>query len=438
MDTYGALNQMFQELGRAVGDFDAQQTVTAADAITHFQQPGGDVVLLNDDEFQITHKPISEVKSWDDPWPTTYGLDGSTTRALQFNNGLLAAGSAAKLGVSGETSNADLANRTTTTLVAHHNDDEFELPGVGESDIELPEGTDAEMLRFPASDLISRLDDYLVGVSRTYAEGKHARKYAAELDGPLFIDGPLYPNPAFSWMLFEQAGVGPTYMTDNWPEMVGEILQNYVSTVEIMYDRNYPPIGIIKTGRSSAALDSLQTKIEDNDVDIETPLPWGSDHLLFDDALYNPDDRYGNKGPIISYTPWFLQKKEGAHDESVVPFEFYDGVSLKWGDAEEYIRAFFYVRCPQSDYVMRVETPHTFARNARLRERITRKALVEIAQQQKEPRAITFADQLARISRDDRFNLRDVIEQFARTNHGDVRAVQDYNEGREFDRFEEY
>jgi len=92
MDTYGALNQMFQELGRAVGDFDAQQTVTAADAIAHFQQPGGNVNLLDDDEFQITHKPISEVKSWDDPWPTTYGLDGSTTRALQFNNGLLAAG----------------------------------------------------------------------------------------------------------------------------------------------------------------------------------------------------------------------------------------------------------------------------------------------------------------------------------------------------------
>jgi len=72
------------------------------------------------------------------------------------------------------------------------------------------------------------------------------------------------------------------------------------------------------------------------------------------------------------------------------------------------------------------------------RERITRKALVEIAQQQKEPRAITFADQRARISRDDRFNLRDVIEQFAQNNHGNVRAVQDYNEGREYDRFEEF
>jgi len=72
----------------------------------------------------------------------------------------------------------------------------------------------------------------------------------------------------------------------------------------------------------------------------------GSDHLLFEDALYNSDDRYGDKGPIISYTPWLLQQKEGAHGESVVPFEFYDGVSLKWGDANEYIRAFFYVRCP--------------------------------------------------------------------------------------------
>jgi len=68
---------------------------------------------------------------------------------------------------------------------------------------------DYEHLQRPSCERTSRLEEYVVEVSWTYAEGRHAFEMAGEIDGPLFIDGPLYPNPAFGWMLFEQVSEGP-------------------------------------------------------------------------------------------------------------------------------------------------------------------------------------------------------------------------------------
>ena len=426
METYSAFEAMFDELDNAVGKFADQQTTTAADAIAEFTRDGGNVTTLTDEAFVVTHEPTSELAEWDDPWPVTYGIDGSTTRSLRFDSGLIAGASAAKLGVSGESDNADLARRTTTTLVAYLNDEEFSLSGVRGADLDIPDGVDAHLFRFPPCERTSRLEKYVVGVSRTYAEGRHARELASELDGPLFVDGPLYPNPAFGWMLFEQAGAGPRQMTKIWPEMVADILQNYVSTIETMYENDLPVVGIVKTGRSSVALTALEDKIRNADVDgLELPLPWSSDTQLFSDALHTEDDLYGDRGHLISYTPWLFQTEQTAHGESVVPFGSFDGVSLQYGDPQEYQRAFFYARCPRSGTVMRVETPYVFARNDRIRERIQRKALVELAQQQNEPRAIMFADENARITRNDRKNLLNVIQNVAPVAEREVQRGQD-------------
>jgi len=429
METYSAFEAMFDELDSAVGEFADQQTTTAADAIAAFTHDGGNVRTLSDEEFAVTHEPTSELDEWDDPWPVTYGVDGSTTRSLRFDNGLIAGASAAKLGVSGESDNTDLARRTTTTLVAHLNDENFSLSSVRGADLDIPDNVSAHIFQLPSSDRTSRIEEYVVDASRTYAEGKHACDLASELDGPLFVDGPLYPNPVFSWMLFEQSKMGNRHINKVWPEMIADILQNYVSTIETMYENDLPVVGIVKTGRSSVALTALEEKIRNADLDeMEPPLPWTSDIQLFSNALHTEDDLYGDRGHIISYTPWLFQTSQNVQGESVVPFGTFDGVSLQYGDPQEYQRAFFYARCPRSGTVMRVETPYVFARNDRVRKRIQRKALVELAQQQNEPRAITFADENARITRNDRKNLRDLIQSAA--------AVEDRNEQRGHDRFE--
>jgi hypothetical protein len=193
-----------------------------------------------------------------------------------------------------------------------------------------------------------------------------------------------------------------------------------------MYENDLPVVGIVKTGRSSVALTALEHKIRNADIDgLELPLPWSSDTQLFSNALHTEADLYSDRGHLISYTPWLFQTEQTAHGESVVPFGSFDGVSLQYGDPQEYQRAFFYARCPRSGTVMRVETPYVFARNDRVRERIQRKALVELAQQQNEPRAIMFADENARITRNDRKNLLNVIQNVAPVAEREVQRGQD-------------
>ena len=422
---YAALQEMFTELNHAVGEFEDDPRVTAEEALAHFGLPGGHIepLLPDDEEFGVAHEPTSEIYDWDDPWSISYGIDGSTTRSLQFSNGLLVGASVAKLGVSGDSDFADLANQATTTLVAHLNEEEFSLRDIDTASLDISEGIDAHLFQFPPCERTSRLEEYVVEVSRTYAEGRHAFEMAGEIDGPLFIDGPLYPNPAFGWMLFEQVGEGPRRMTKIWPEMVSDILQNYVKTVEIMHRRDLPIVGITKTSGSAVALDTLETKIEAADVDVSVPLPWTNDHQLFNDALFTMEDKHGDRGSLISYTPWLLQTRQTVRGTPVVPFETFD-IELEHGDAREYQRAFFYARTPMTDNVMRVEAPYMQVREQSQRERIQQKLLVELAQQQKEPRAITHADEMARITRGDRNNLRRLL--------GSVRALEDYNEKRGF------
>jgi len=425
LGAYAALEGMFNELDHAVSEFEEEPRITAEEALSYFGLPGGFIepLLPDDEEFGVIHEPTTDVYEWDDPWSISYGIDGSTTRSLQFSNGLLAGASVAKLGVSGDSEHAELANRATTTLVAHLNEDAFSLGDIDDSEFDTPEGIEAHVFQFPQCERTSRLEEYVVGVSRTYAEGRHAYEMANEIDGPLFIDGPIYPNPAFGWMLFEQVGEGPRRMTKIWPEMVSDILQNYVNTVETMHRRDLPLVGITKTSGSAVALDALETKIDDADADVSVPLPWTNDHQLFDDALFTMEDKHGDRGSIISYTPWLRQTKQTVRGHPVVPFETFD-VDLEHGDANEYQRVFFYARTPMTDNVMRIEVPYLLVKDAERRDQIQRKVLVELAQQQKEPRAITHADEMARITRVDRNKLRQII--------GSVRAIEGYNEKRGF------
>lgn len=432
VDSYSALREMFSEVNQHVGEFNEMQDITAEEAISHFtadtsgRETAISALLPEGDDFEVTHEPVSTVKDWDDPWPVSYGVDGSTTQALTFNNGLVIGASIAKIGVSGETDKANLSKHSTATLVAHLNDEEFDLSGVDTDSFDLPPTVDAYVFQFPPCERTNRIDEYLVAVSRTYAEGKHAQSLAPELDGPLFIDGPIYPNPTFGWMLFEQAGVGPRHMTDVWPDMVSELLQNYVDTVEIMFDNDAPVIGITKTSGSSNALDELERKVPES---MDTPLPWTSDHQLFSDALFTSDDKYGDRGSLISYTPWLFQERQSAHHgEFVVPFQTYTGIDLEY-PAKDYQRAFFYVRTPMTDHVMRIECPRIFVETQAERDEVQQKALLELAMQRKEPRAITHADDQARITREDRERLRSIM--------GAVQKTDDYNEHRGYDDFEE-
>jgi len=412
----GALMDVFESIDSRVDAIDQGDDPTASELYQYYDRPGGDVDAFGDPE--ITHLSVQELQGWNDPWPVTYGVDASTTRPLEFSNGLVLGAANAKLGVCGATAEPDLVNTSTIATVAYYADEDFDLSGIDPNyhDVE------SHLFLFPTlDDRASNLRDWVTGIARTYSEGRHARRLLDRIDGALFIDGPLYPSRVLIWTLFSEVPNVEPAPADLWPEMIHEILTNYVRVVERQARDDQPAIGVVKSPHGTQAVTTLEAKLPD---EFETPLRWENDNQFFSEALYTPADVTGDQGAVISYTSWLVQRKmvDKRTQTSIVPFEDLDGVELRRGDVAEYQKAFFYVRVPLKDTILRIEAPMMMVRDEDDREAIQRKVLTEVAGVRDIPFAIQAADGAAGISRENRRRLRGELQS--------ATAVRTYNQRR--------
>lgn len=415
--TLGALRDVFGSIDGRVGEAADDEDRAAADLFGYVDRPGGDVEALEPPE--IRHEPVGDVRDRTS-WPVTYGVDGSTTRPLRFSNGLLLGAANAKLGISGRTDRTDLTTESTLTTVVYFDDEEFEVDDLDPA----YDGVEARVFRFPTISSRQRdLADWVTGIARTYAEGWHARRLLDDIDGPLFIDGPLYPSRVLLWTMFARSPSRETPL-DFWPDMVGDIVTNYLRVVEGQDRAGQPVVGVVKSPTSAQVVGAIETKASE---EVDTPLRWGNDNLFFSEALYTPDDRYGDDGPVVSYTTWLVQRRmtPARTDDAFVPLDGPDGIEFRRGDAAEYQTAFFYVRIPLQNTVVRVEAPLMMVRDDADRERIRRTVLAEIAATRDIPFAIEAADDAATISRENRRRLRREL--------GHATSVRSYNQRRGYD-----
>ena len=422
-DTLGALRDVFSTIDAQVSDTEDEDEQSARELFEYLERPGGDIETLEPPE--IKHTPVRDVRDWDDPWPVTYGLDASTTRPLQFSNGLLLGAANAKLGINGRTEDASLTKESTLTTVVYFDHEDFELDGLH------PEydTVDSHVFRFPTISSRQRdLADWVTGIARTYSEGRHARSHLDRIDGPLFIDGPLYPSRVLLWTMFAQTPDPRDTPVDFWPEMIDDIVSNYLRIVESQ-DRNDQPVaGVVKSPTSTMVVSGIEAKAGD---DINTPLRWGNDNLFFGEALHNPDDWFGDSA-LISYTTWLVQRQmtPADADDAFVPLEGLDGIEFRRGDAAEYQAAFFYARIPLQNTVVRVEAPLMMVRDDADREAIQRKVLAEITATRGIPFAIEAADEAATISRENRQRLRRELQNATSVRtYNQLRGYNDLNEG---------
>lgn len=399
-NTLGALRDVFSTIDGRVDDAADDEELPAADLFEYLTEPGGEIEALEPPA--ITHTPVADVQDWTDPWPVTYGIDASTTQPLQFSNGLLLGAANAKLGIGGETNQGELTRESTLTTVVYFDHDEFD---VGDLNPEY-DSVDAQVFRFPTISSRQRdLADWLTGIARTYAEGWHARRLLDDIDGPLFIDGPLYPSRILLWTLFAQTPDARETPLNFWPDMIDDIVTNYLRVVEGQDRAGHPVAGIVKSPTSTQVVSAIEAKAPD---EVDTPLRWGNDNLFFSEALYTPDDWYGDDGAVISYTTWLVQRQmtPAQTDAAFAPLDGLDGIEFRRGDATEYQTAFFYVRIPLQNTVVRVEAPLMMVRDEADRDLIQRKVLAEIAATRSIPFAVEAADEAATISRENRQRLR--------------------------------
>ena len=400
-EAIGAVRQLFEEIDAAIPRDSESQVQRARRAFGLLEHDGGGVKTLDDPSYQRTR--IDELGTWtDDPWDgATYGVDASTTRPLDYNNGLIVDTAYAKTAVAGDVTNRTVERTGRIVGVAYLDDDETTLHG---KTIEGDHVT-AELVRFPeTTDEPRNLSKSVATVAQRWSESQQAVDTLDDVDGALFLDGSVLPLGVVYWLLLDHAGNRSP--AGSW-DLPTEIVANYAEVIDRQFERGQPVVGIVKTSSMAQVLDALREKIAQNNIRGEhgrfVDVPWIRDHQFMTEVLRHDDLDY------LTYTSWFVnrgQEIDGTRYDVLEPI----AERLEHGDPEEYRRAFCYVRLPRNGDLLRIEAPHLMVRDEETREQVRLKALKEIARRRGVPRAIHRADRLARISQENREKIRDMIE----------------------------
>lgn len=406
VEAFGLVREMFEQIDQNVPRQGVEQTTRARELFSYLGKSGGGVASIGEPAFYRT--PIAQLGRWsEDPWgKPTYAIDASTTRPLEYTNGLIADTAYAKLGVAGTDADRTAERSGTIKSVVYYDDDESTLHSEKFNHSGGGGPVRGEIVPFqPEADSTRNLSKSVGSVAQHLAEGEHARRHLDDIDGVLFLDGSLYPLGILYWVLLDH--VGESSPAQLW-ERPAEIVENYIEVIDHQYARGYPVLGVVKTSTTSQLIDGLEEKLASHDVQTDAGLrpdvPWMRDHQFIADVLR--DDSFDH----LTYTSWFVSTEQAMSrfdSELLAPF----ADTLQSGNPAEYRRAFFFVRLPKSEFVLRVEAPLLFVRESEeTRHEIQHKALKEIAHRRDVPESIARADRIARINNEVRESVRRLLE----------------------------
>lgn len=365
--------------------------------IKKLTKDGGGIEVIGD-SFEPIHEHVDDVRSRaSNNYSETYGIDGSTTKDLTFNNGLIVSIAVAAASVASSDKVQSASKKSTICVTTYFDDKEIEVDPESDKDNQMI------FQQFPrVTDLTSDLPQWINSTSRTTAEGKHFEWVADDIDGPLFIDGPILPPEVLIWTAYDNSGYPDKTPMVDWSDKIYEILQSYINGVESCILSNNPVFGVQKSTTATRVLDALVEK--DNEL-TRREMPWTDDGVLFNSALQDDSDQ-----TMISYTPWYIEHEfeVGGRPGRVTPLENYDKIDLDLGTYEDYKRAFFFAKPPTQTTVYRIGVPLMQLRN-RDEDELRDIALNEMVKQFREPLPVVVADQKVRIPKRMRDEFRSLI-----------------------------
>lgn len=399
------IENVIKDINEQVNDLDIDEP-DAKEIISNMVKQGGGINVPDSDEFIPVKEPVRDVVSRiDSEYSLAFGIDGSTTKDLSFNNGLIISVALASMCVTGgrrssSESETNLNSKNTVSIATHFDDKTIDIQ---------PNSTEQTKVyynQFPSVDENSaEIPNWITNIARTQAEGSHFRQISNKVDGPIFLDGPLLPPGILIWLLYDQVGESEGKPTEYKSDLIADILQNYVDGLHNCVLNSNPVFGVQKTTSSNRVLNALIEKgVEESD------LVWTNDGTLFNSALDSESD---DNDAIISYTPWYVENKYdiGGRHGLITPLEDYDKVDLPEPFEESYRkRAFFFAKPPTESTVYRVGIPeamylYTDYTKSELRDI----ALNEMISQFREPLPIVVADEKVRIPRHIRSKFRKLI-----------------------------
>lgn len=400
-ESLGIVRELFDAIDQAVPRAPGVQADHARQLFTLLGHDGGQIEAVGEPQYWRTR--IDELGTWsDDPWAgPTYGVDAGTTRPIEYNNGLVIDTAYAKTAVTGDGADREIERTGHITGVAYFDDGDSTLHSQSFEGDHLT----AELIPFPQSAEEPRnIGKSVASVAQRMSESRQALASVDTVDGPLFLDGAVLPLGIVYWLLLDYTGGRSP--AGSW-DVPADIVDNYIQVIDRQYERGQPVIGIVKTSTLSQLLSALREKIAHHDIRDESGrlmgVPWTRDHQFMSEVLRFDDLEY------LTYTSWFVQQYRDIQGQQVDALEPLSDRGQN-RDAEAYRRAFCYVRLPKTGDLLRIEAPYLLIEDEERREQVRLKALKEIARRRGVPQAIDRADHLARISRENRETIRDMIE----------------------------
>jgi hypothetical protein len=410
---FEAMESALDEIGSAIAVSADDYLETALKAYEYIAAPDGHIEFLGGMSPELYGESDDSLAAWnDDNHVCSYGVDASTTQERDFSNGLRLCLANAKAGVIGPGANR-LEDENHVIIGLYDRDGHTGLSSKPLRD----DSTVRADLRVFDESVPYRTRRLVKSLTRTLAEGEHLihvldTMHADAEPGPVFIDGPIYPP----MILPEVVSRHIEGKENAWTDIFGESVGNYLDVASWALDTGWPVIGIVKDMDSSSLVTDLKSKVGQYGLHDDIEFPWKTDKQFLTDLLQED-------GPgTFVYTDWMVQVEQYTTasvdgDSYVNPFT--DCPHLKF-DADEYLRAFFFVKNPHTNTILRVETPRGLVRDDTSREYIQRRALAEIAKNGETAEAIVRADSQARISRQAQHQL------FSRL-YTNLNAVTSYN-----------
>ena len=401
-EALSAVRQMFDEINQAVPRQPSAQADHARHLFSLLARDGGQVEAIGEPKYWRTK--IDELGTWtEDPWEgPTYGVDASTTRPIEYNNGLVVDTAYAKTAVTGDGAERSIELSGRIAGAAYYDDADTTLRSMSLEG----EYVTAELVRFPQlEEEPQNVAKAVASVAQGLSESQQAHASLEDINGALFLDGAILPLGIVYWVLLDYAGGRSPAGDWDVPE---EIISTYIEVIDRQWECDQPVIGIVKTSSMAQVLAALREKITLNDIRDENgrllDLPWTRDHQFMSEVL-----RFDNL-EYLTYTSWFVHKRQKVGGNL---YELLEPLANRVGNGDpgDYRRAFCYVRLPKTGDLFRIEVPKLMIQDDERREEIRLKTLKEIAQRQGVPPAIHRADRLARISRENRDTIRNMITQ---------------------------
>ena len=323
------------------------------------------------------------------PFETQHGLDSGTINPTTFTNGLVL--DVAQAAMAAVPSDLDLHRARTVVATVHSNDATVDCGEADWTDFD-NEYSRGRILQAPH---VNRYEDAVVHALSLYlAEVTHATTRADAVEDLLVLDGPVYPKGLLAWS-GRHPELADLLVEDRRPR---DVVASYIELVETFVDRDVPLLGFVKTGGAKTVTRAVRR---------QRRAPWVDDAAFFRRALERVDADGDRRTDQLTFTNWFVSR--GGVDEPLSAGGDALGLDRRL-DPADYEVTFFCVYDPRRDQLFRVEAPAAFTREADRREALSMQILRDVAHEHGPPLAVAKADELARISREEKAALCRAIE----------------------------